>query len=191
MNESTKPLTPPSLARPPVVWLTGLSGAGKSTIAQALHEALLHCGLHSHILDGDTMRRGLCADLGFSAADRAENIRRIAEVARLLADAGVLPISACISPFRSDRERARTIVGADCFYEVFVDTPLELCEARDPKGLYRRARAGELPLFTGIGSPYEPPAAPALKLDTATQDARACARAVMELIQPLRSPRRH
>ena len=143
---------------------------------------LQHNNVRSTVLDGDQMRRGLCADLGFTAADRTENIRRISEVARLMADAGMLVISACISPFRADRAMARSIVGADNFHEVFVDTPLALCEARDPKGLYLRARKGELPDFTGIGSPYEAPATPALRLDTATQDANACARAIYELL---------
>lgn len=166
----------------PVIWLTGLSGAGKSTIAQALKSMLQRNHVRSAILDGDQIRRGLCADLGFTAADRTENIRRIAEVARLMADAGVLVISACISPFLADRDMARSIVGAERFHEVFVDTPLALCEVRDPKGLYRRARAGELPDFTGISSPYQAPASPALRLDTATQDANACARAICELL---------
>ena len=180
----TNPLAPlpPSTPRAPVVWLTGLSGAGKSTIAQALQSMLQHNNVRSTVLDGDQMRRGLCADLGFTAADRTENIRRISEVARLMADAGMLVISACISPFRADRAMARSIVGADNFHEVFVDTPLALCEARDPKGLYLRARKGELPDFTGIGSPYEAPATPALRLDTATQDANACARAIYGLL---------
>lgn len=178
------PIAPPQMPMPrsPVVWLTGLSGAGKSTIAQALHTMLERNNVHSTILDGDQMRRRLCADLGFTAADRTENIRRIAEVARLMADAGVLVISACISPFQADRDMARNIVGAESFHEVFVDTPLALCEARDPKGLYRRARAGELPDFTGIDSPYEAPTSPTLWLDTATQDADACARAICELL---------
>jgi adenylyl-sulfate kinase len=164
------------------VWLTGLSGAGKSTIALALQSMLQRDHIRSYILDGDQMRRGLCADLGFSAVDRTENIRRIAEVARLLTDAGVLVISACISPFRADREMARTIVGTDNFHEIFVDTPLALCEDRDPKGLYRRARAGDLPDFTGIGSPYEAPTKPALRLNTATQDVDVCARAICDLL---------
>ncbi len=167
---------------PPVIWLTGLSGAGKSTIAQALHNMLKRNNVHSTILDGDQMRSGLCADLGFSAADRTENIRRVAEVAKLMTDAGVLVISACISPFRADRDMARNIVGALTFHEVFVDTPLTVCETRDPKGLYRRARAGELPNFTGIGSPYEAPINPTLWLDTTTQDANACARAIAEIV---------
>lgn len=171
-----------TLQHMPVVWLTGLSGAGKSTIAQALHDMLQHQGIRSCILDGDLIRSRLCADLGFTAADRTENIRRIAEVARLLADAGVLVITACISPFQADRNMARILVGADRFHEVFINTSLALCEARDPKGLYRRARTGELPNFTGISSPYEAPTCAALQLDTTTQDAYACAQAIYELL---------
>lgn len=162
-----------------VIWLTGLSGAGKSTIADALQQRLREEGHLVYVLDGDTLRRGLNADLGFSAADRRENIRRVGEVAALFADAGFLTITALISPFRADRERARDAIGAERFLEVFVDVPLEVCEQRDPKGLYRRARAGELPEFTGISSPYEPPLAPALTLGPAmTVD--ACVAAIAE-----------
>jgi bifunctional enzyme CysN/CysC len=146
------------------VWLTGLSGSGKSTIARALERALHAQGRHAFVLDGDTLRAGLNQDLGFSREDRAENVRRTAEVARVLNDAGVIAIVALISPFREERAGARTIVGAERFVEVYVDTPLEVCEARDTKGLYAKARAGELPEFTGISSPYEAPTDAAMVL---------------------------
>lgn len=152
--------------RPAAVWLTGLSGAGKSTLARALEEALLGAGRAACVLDGDEVRQGLCSDLGFSAADRAENIRRVAEVARILCDAGLIVITAFISPYRRDRARAREIIGAERFLEGFVDAPLEICATRDPKGLYRRARAGEIAEFTGVTAPYEPPERPDLRLDT-------------------------
>jgi adenylylsulfate kinase len=148
-----------------VVWFTGLSGSGKSTVARALETRLHADGRLVYVLDGDNVRHGLCADLGFSAADRTENIRRIGHVAALLADAGVLVLTAFISPFRGDRDAARAVLGAD-FLEVFVDAPLATCEARDPKGLYKKARAGEIPDFTGISSPYEPPLRPELHLRT-------------------------
>jgi bifunctional enzyme CysN/CysC len=146
------------------VWLTGLSGSGKSTIARELERTLHAQGRHAFVLDGDTLRTGLNRDLGFSREDRAENVRRTAEAARLLTDAGLVTIVALISPFRVERDSARTIVGPDRFVEVHVDTPLEVCESRDVKGLYARARAGEIPEFTGISSPYEAPAAPNLVL---------------------------
>lgn len=147
------------------LWLTGLSGAGKSTLASALRGALVERGVPVSVLDGDVLRAGLCSDLGFSQADRSENIRRVAEVARLLNDAGVVVVAALISPFAADRALARARVGNARFIEVHISTTLAVCEERDPKGLYRRARAGELPDFTGISSPYETPAAPELALD--------------------------
>ncbi len=146
------------------VWLTGLSGSGKSTIARELERALHSEGRHAFVLDGDTLRTGLTRDLGFSREDRAENVRRTAEAARLLTDAGLVAIVSLISPFRAEREAARTIVGAERFVEVYVDTPLEVCEARDVKGLYARARSGEIPEFTGVSSPYEAPVTPELVL---------------------------
>lgn len=140
---------------PRVVWLTGLSGAGKSTIADLVDRKLHALGQHSVVLDGDNLRHGLTADLGFSEADRSENARRVAHVAALMADAGLIVIVSLISPFRADREKARETVGPERFVEVFVDASLETCEARDPKGMYARARAGLLPRFTGVGAAYE------------------------------------
>lgn len=151
-----------------VIWLTGLSGSGKSTVANALEKALHDAGQRTYILDGDNVRHGLNRDLGFSDADRVENIRRVAEVAKLMLDAGLVVITAFISPFRGDREMARKLIGNDDFFEIHISTPLEICEERDPKGLYRKARNGELPNLTGIGSPYETPVSPELKIDTST-----------------------
>jgi bifunctional enzyme CysN/CysC len=148
------------------VWLTGLSGSGKSTLANAVAELLLEGGRPAYVLDGDNLRHGLNADLGFSAADRAENVRRVGEVARLMADAGLVVLAPVISPYRADRDRVRAAHDAAGlrFVEVFVDTPLALCEQRDPKGLYAKARAGELSGMTGIDDPYEPPVTPDLRL---------------------------
>lgn len=143
-----------------VIWFTGLSGSGKSTIANALEKELHARGKRTYILDGDNIRQGLNRDLGFTNADRVENIRRVAEVARLMMDAGLIVITAFISPFRAEREMARKLIGEENFIEVFVDTPLEVCEQRDPKGLYKKARSGQLPNMTGIGSPYESPEQP-------------------------------
>ena len=154
------------LTRGATVWFTGLSGSGKSTVAAICERRLLEGGRPAYLLDGDNLRHGLNADLGFSAGDRTENIRRVGEVARLFADAGVIALVPVISPYRADRTRARAAhdeVGLP-FVEVFVDTPIEVCEARDPKGLYARARAGELKGFTGIDDPYEAPLTPELRL---------------------------
>jgi adenylyl-sulfate kinase len=151
------------------VWLTGLSGSGKSTVAAVVERSLVAVGRPAYLLDGDNLRHGLNADLGFSAADRTENIRRVGEVARLFADAGVVALVPVISPYRADRDRVRAIhddLGLP-FLEVFVDTPLSLCEERDPKGLYAKARAGEIRGFTGIDDPYEAPADPDLRLTPA------------------------
>jgi bifunctional enzyme CysN/CysC len=148
------------------IWFTGLSGSGKSTVAQELERRLHEEGHHTYVLDGDNLRHGLNRDLGFGKSDRSENIRRAAEVARLFNDAGSIVLVPVISPFRQDRASARAIVGEDRFFEVYLSTPIEVCETRDAKGLYRRARAGEIPEFTGLSSPYEPPDDPALALDT-------------------------
>lgn len=169
--------------RPGVVWLTGLSGAGKSTIANLLELKLHGLGHHTYLLDGDHVRHGLNRDLGFSDADRAENIRRVAEVARLMADAGLIVITAFISPFRAERDLARQRIGAEEFLEVHVDAPLDVVEARDVKGLYKKARRGELTQFTGISSPYEAPQAADLTLKTAHISAEE---AVEQLMSKLR-----
>jgi bifunctional enzyme CysN/CysC len=151
------------------VWFTGLSGSGKSTVANGVAQRLLQADRPSYILDGDNIRHGLNADLGFSAADRAENVRRVGEVARLLADAGLVVLVPVISPYRADRERVRRAheVAELPFVEVFVDTPLELCEERDPKGLYQKARAGEITGMTGIDDPYEAPTDPEVRVEPA------------------------
>jgi len=148
------------------LWLTGLSGSGKSTVAVAAEQALIERGHLAYVLDGDNIRHGLNKNLGFSPADRTENIRRIAEVAKLFTDCGTLVLTSFISPYRADRDAARAIFGEGDFIEVFVSTSLETCEARDPKGLYQKARAGQIPEFTGISAPYEAPERPELVLDT-------------------------
>jgi adenylylsulfate kinase len=150
-----------------VVWITGLSGAGKTTLAMAAERALFARGCQVFVLDGDKVRNGLCADLGFSLPERSENIRRIGEVARLFYEAGQIVLVSAISPLRADRERARALVPAPDFLEVYCRCPLAVCEERDPKGLYRKARAGLLPEFTGISSPYEAPDAPDVLVDSA------------------------
>jgi len=152
-----------------VLWLTGLSGAGKSTLAMRLEERLLALGYACYALDGDNIRRGLNADLGFSTSDRHENIRRIGEVAALFAEAGFLCIAAFISPFRADREQARRAARRSGFHEIHLAASLAACEARDPKGLYRQARSGQLQEFTGIDAPYEAPLAPELRIDTGNE----------------------
>jgi bifunctional enzyme CysN/CysC len=157
--------------KPAVLWLTGLSGAGKSTIANRLEQKLLAIGCHTMLLDGDNVRHGLNRDLGFTDTDRVENIRRIGEVARLMNEAGLIVICAFISPFRADRQTAREVASPYPFIEVFVDTPIEECVRRDPKGLYAKAKSGAIPNFTGIDSAYEPPDNPEIRLDTIGQDA--------------------
>lgn len=152
-----------------VLWFTGLSGSGKSTLANALEQTLHEQGWHTYILDGDNIRQGLNKDLGFTDADRVENIRRIAEVAKLMVDAGLVVMTAFISPFRKERDMARDLIGADRFLEVYVNTPLEICEARDVKGLYKKARQGLIPNMTGINSPYEAPEQPGLVLSGAAE----------------------
>lgn len=150
-----------------VLWFTGLSGSGKSTVANALEQALVAKGIHTYLLDGDNVRHGLCADLGFSEADRTENLRRVGAVAGLMVDAGLLVLSAFISPYRSQRELVKSMVPPGKFLEIHIATPLEVCEQRDVKGLYKKARAGEIRQFTGISDPYEAPLAPDLVLNTA------------------------
>ena len=149
-----------------VLWMTGLSGAGKSTIANASEQRLHELGKHTYLLDGDNVRHGLSKDLGFTEEDRVENLRRIAEVSKLMVDAGLIVISAFISPFRSERDATRAIFSKDEFFEVFIDAPLEVVEQRDTKGLYKRARAGDVKHFTGISSPYEAPQKPEIHLHT-------------------------
>jgi len=149
-----------------VVWLTGLSGSGKSTLAHDLEQRLLKAGRLAYVLDGDNLRHGLCGDLDFSPGARTENIRRAGEVAALLADAGAIVLASFISPYRSDRERVRSTIGDSQFIEVHVDAPLQLCEGRDPKGLYKKARQGLIPEFTGIDAPYEPPENPQIRVHT-------------------------
>ncbi|WP_312239984.1 adenylyl-sulfate kinase [Pantoea sp.] len=148
-----------------VLWFTGLSGSGKSTVAGALEQALHQIGVSTYLLDGDNVRHGLCRDLGFSDADRKENIRRVGEVAKLMVDAGLVVLTAFISPHRAERQMVRDLLAEGRFVEVYVDTPLAVCEARDPKGLYKKARAGELCNFTGIDSAYEAPEQPEIHLD--------------------------
>lgn len=169
---------------PATIWLTGLSGSGKSTLAFALEKALMERGRACHVLDGDNVRHGLNRDLSFSHRDRSENIRRIAEVARLMNDAGLIIISAFISPYREDRETARGIVGASNFVEVHLATSLAVCEQRDPKGLYAKARAGKIADFTGISAPYEAPLQPAIRLDTSTTQVEDCIARILAHIQP-------
>ena len=166
----------------PVIWLTGLSGSGKSTIANELAIKLHQEGKLTYILDGDNVRMGLNKDLGFSDNERKENIRRIAEVAKLLSDAGVIVITAFISPFRKEREEAKNIIGKDNFKEVFIDASLDVCERRDPKGLYKKARAGEIPMFTGIDSPYEEPLDDYLLINTVDKNPEECAKFINEKI---------
>jgi bifunctional enzyme CysN/CysC len=163
-----------------VLWFTGLSGAGKSTIANLVEKRLFGMGRHTYLLDGDNIRHGLNRDLGFTDADRVENIRRVGEVARLMADAGLIVLVSFISPFRSERRLARSLLGPGEFFEVYVDTPLVVAEARDPKGLYRKARAGKISNFTGIDSPYEPPENPEIRVDTAQVSAEQAAELVIQ-----------
>lgn len=167
-----------------VIWLTGLSGSGKSTLADHVERALFAEGVHTYLLDGDNVRHGLNKDLGFTAADRVENIRRVAEVARLMADAGLVVITAFISPFKTERALARSLLPKRAFIEVYVNTSLELAEARDPKGLYAKARRGEIPNFTGIGSPYEAPESPEIVIDTAGQSPEQSAEALLDSLRP-------
>ncbi|MBI5783954.1 MAG: adenylyl-sulfate kinase [Rhodocyclales bacterium] len=167
--------------QPLTVWLTGLSGAGKSTLAYALEDRLFHAGFLPYVLDGDNIRHGLSSDLGFSEGDRTENIRRVAEAAALMNDAGLIVVTAFISPLRSDRAMARRIIGA-AFVEVHVAAPLVICESRDPKGLYRKARRGEIPDFTGISAPYEAPDSADLVVATDKLSIDAACEEVMRVV---------
>lgn len=175
-----------SRVRPAVIWMTGLSGCGKSTVAMALEQALVNDRRLAFVLDGDNVRHGLNRNLGFSAEDRTENIRRIGEVAKLFVSAGVMTITSFISPFRADRDAVRALLKPGEFIEVFVDAPLEVCEARDPKGLYKKARAaaaaGKGLEFTGIDSPYEPPLHPEIHLHTDRMDVNGCVAEVMDYL---------
>ena len=164
-----------------VVWFTGLSGAGKSTIAHSLEEHLFQTGCLSYVFDGDNVRHGLCSDLGFSAEDRTENIRRIAEMCKLFVDAGVIALTAFISPLHSDREMVRKLMGED-FVEVYCRCPIEVCETRDVKGLYKKARAGEIKDFTGISAPYEAPENPDMIIDTDKMSLEKSVEKVMDLL---------
>jgi adenylyl-sulfate kinase len=169
--------------QPVTVWLTGLSGSGKSTLAKAVERRLAEAGRLCYVLDGDNLRLGLNRDLGFSPEDRRENIRRVAEVAKLMNEAGVIVVTAFISPYREDRERARRIVGEAAFLEIHVSTDIGTCEKRDPKGLYRKARAGEIPEFTGISAPYQAPPAPHMALDTASASIEECTERILAAIR--------
>lgn len=163
-----------------IVWFTGLSGAGKSTLAHAVEEALHQRGCRTFVLDGDNVRHGLCGDLGFSTEDRIENIRRVGEIAKLFMEAGVIVLTAFISPFRSDRQRVRGMVEHGDFIEIHCDSPIAVCESRDTKGLYKKARAGQIAEFTGISSPYEAPENPELTVRTGTTELETCVQQVIE-----------
>ena len=165
-----------------VIWFTGLSGSGKSTVANATEKVLHDMGLQTYILDGDNVRMGLNKDLGFSHKDRTENIRRITEIANLFADSGSIVLTAFISPYREDRDKAREIISTDDFIEVFVSADLSVCELRDPKGLYKKARAGEIKGFTGIDAPYEVPLNPELIVETDKNDIETCAQIVVDYL---------
>ena len=165
-----------------ILWFTGLSGAGKSTLANAVNAALFERGLATYVLDGDNVRHGLCKDLGFSDADREENIRRIGEVAKLFLDAGVIVLTAFVSPFRADRDKARDLVDSGDFIEIHCAADLSVCEERDTKGLYAKARAGEIKEFTGISSPYEAPEHPEISVNTGSNDLDRCVKQVIDYL---------
>jgi adenylylsulfate kinase len=168
-----------------IIWFTGLSGSGKSTLAHAVEEALYLQGCQTFVLDGDNVRHGLCGDLGFTSQDRQENIRRIGEVAKLFMEAGVIVLTAFISPYESDRLQVREKVAVNDFIEVYCDTAIEICEARDVKGLYKKARAGELAEFTGISSPYQIPKQPELTIKTGTTSLNECVQQVLSQMSAL------
>lgn len=168
--------------RSAIIWFTGLSGAGKSTLAHRMEEVLFDLGCRAYVFDGDNVRHGLCSDLGFSAADRAENIRRIGEMSKLFVDAGVIALTAFISPFRRDRDLVRSLVDPGDFIEVYCDAPLEVCEKRDVKGLYQKARNGQIPEFTGISSPYEAPERPEIVVSTGRESLDRCTQRVLDYL---------
>ena len=169
--------------KPRVLWLTGLSGSGKSTLVNLLEKKLHEKGKHTYLLDGDNVRHGLCGDLGFSDKDRVENIRRISEVAKLFVDSGMVVLTAFISPFQADRDFCRNLLADGEFIEVYVDTPLEVCEQRDPKGLYKKARSGEIKHFTGIDSTYEAPQSPEVHLQHQDEPAEQTAERLFNLLE--------
>ncbi|SBO44881.1 adenylyl-sulfate kinase [Cyanobium sp. NIES-981] len=169
--------------RSAILWFTGLSGSGKSTLANAVNSALFEQGLACYVLDGDNIRHGLCKDLGFSDADREENIRRIGEVAKLFLDAGVVVLTAFVSPFKADRDRVRALVPEGDFIEIHCAADLSVCEGRDTKGLYAKARSGEIKEFTGISSPYEEPETPELRVETGAQSLEACVAEVLAQLE--------
>ncbi len=169
-----------------ILWFTGLSGAGKSTLAHAVEDYLHKLDIRTFVLDGDNIRQGLCKDLGFSDADRTENIRRIGEVSKLMLDAGVVVMTAFISPFRKDRQIVRDLVKKGDFIEIFCQAPLAVCEERDPKGLYKKARAGQIPEFTGISSPYEEPENPELVVQSGDNPISACTNEIIQLLEKLK-----
>ncbi len=166
-----------------ILWFTGLSGAGKSTLAHAVEKALFDNGCRSFVFDGDNVRHGLCADLGFSAKDRQENIRRIGEMSKLFLESGVIALTAFISPFQADRDRVRNLVKSDEFIEIYCKASLDVCERRDVKGLYAKARRGEIKNFTGVSSPYEPPLSPELALDTGADSLDVCVKKVLSYLK--------
>ena len=165
-----------------ILWFTGFSGSGKSTLAHAVEKALYDLGCRTYVFDGDNVRHGLCADLGFSKKDREENIRRIGEMSKLFIEAGVIALTAFISPFQADRERVRKLVAQGDFIEIYCRCPLEVCEQRDVKGLYQKARQGKITEFTGISSPYEAPQNPELMIDTASQPLETCVENIMQYL---------
>ena len=166
-----------------ILWFTGLSGSGKSTLAHAVEDHLHKTGIRTFVLDGDNVRQGLCKDLGFSDQDRTENIRRIGEVSKLMLDAGIMVMTAFISPFMKDRQIVRDLVAPEDFIEIYCKAPLEVCEQRDPKGLYKKARAGQIPEFTGISSPYEAPEMPEIILNTGDHPIDECVDVIINYLQ--------
>jgi adenylylsulfate kinase len=166
-----------------ILWFTGLSGAGKSTLAHAVEHALFQQGCRTFVFDGDNVRHGLCSDLGFSPEDRVENVRRIGEMAKLFLESGTIALTAFISPYRADRERVRALVAPGDFIEIYCHCPLEICEQRDVKGLYAKARQGVIPNFTGISSPYEAPENPELEINTGSQPLQECVSQIMDFLR--------